>query len=183
MESFRLVCRDGRGEWYMHEADAESALAAFEHSVASGRSPHVVVPVRLGRGVENSIVQRWKQGAVELGDCLNCGYELKGLVRAADGFAQCPECGVGVVMKPLPVEPPPFSPLSAPNFKPGAVLESWGLTFSLIGLIFFPLAILGILLGAFAYEYSRGARGTWAMRLGTAAVVIGLLIFFARGLF
>jgi len=182
MESFRLVCRDERGEWHMQDLEAADATAAFEAASALGLSPHVVVPTRLGRGPENAIVQRWKQGAVELGECLHCGYDLKGLIRAADSFAICPECGVGVVMRRSreSFEQPE---IAAPNFKPGSVLDAWGLTFSLIGFIFFPLAILGIVLGVFAYEYSRGVRGVWAMRIGTASLVIGFLIFFARGWF
>lgn len=183
MESFRLVCRDGRGEWYMHEVEADTAIGAFEQAAAAGRTPHVVVPERLGRGIENMIVQRWKQGGVELGDCLNCGYDLKGLIRAADSFALCPECGVGAVMRPVPADPAPFRPPAAPNFKPGATLDAWGIVFSIIGFIFFPVAILGIVLGVFAYEHSRGVRGVWAMRIGTAALVIGFLVFFASGFF
>ncbi len=176
MEPFRLVCRTPLGEWYMHDTEAENARGAFERAAGSGLSPFVVVPERLGRGVENTVVQRWKMGGTEHGDCLNCGYELKGLIRAADGLAICPECGVGAVMKPGAVEAestPPF----APGFRPGATLDAWGITFSIVGFVFFPLAILGIVLGAFAYEYSRGIRGVWAMRLGVAALVVGFLLF------
>lgn len=178
MESFRLVCRDSRGEWYMHDVNAPDATAAFEAATALELSPHVVVPTRLGRGSENVIVQRWKLGAVEVGDCLNCGYDLAGLIRAADSFALCPECGVGVVMKPRrePLEQPV---IAAPNFKPGATLDSWGITFSVVGILFFPLAVLGIVLGAFAYEHSRGLRGVWAMRIGAAATIIGILLLLA----
>lgn len=182
MESFRLVCRDGRGEWYMHEVEADTALAAFEQAAAAGRAPHVVVPVRLGRGAESAIVQRWKQGGVELGDCLSCGYELRGLVRLADGFAQCPECGVGAVMRPAVAPPVPTSIELVPGFKPGSLLDGWGFMFSVIGFLYFPAAMLGIAMGAVAYELSRGVRGHWAMRAGAAALVIQAMIFFARGL-
>lgn len=178
MDSFRLVCRDARGDWYMHDVSAANALAAFEAAAAMGLSPHVVIPARLGRGNENAIVQRWKQGGLELGECLHCEYELKGLTRAADGLAICPECGVGAVMRPVP--PEPAAPVGLPSFKPGATLDTWGLTFSVLGFLFFPLAILGIVLGVFAYEHSRGSRGTWTMRIGTAALVVGFLLFFAR---
>jgi hypothetical protein len=185
MEPFRLVCRDARGEWYMHDADAASAHAAFEAAAAQGLSPHVVIPARLGRGSENVIVQRWKQGSAELGECLHCGYELTGLVRAADGLAVCPECGVGAVVRRAPAwrEPEPVEPVGSPDFKPGATLEAWGLTFGVVGFLFFPFAILGVVLGALAYEHSRGNRGIWAMRIGTAAAVVGALIFFASRLF
>jgi hypothetical protein len=178
MESFRLVCRTPRGEWYMHDAQADHALAAFERLVAAGQAPHLVIPERLGRGLENTIVQRWKGGASEAVRCLNCDYDLKGLVRASDSFALCPECGVGAIMRPLPPEPE-SPPASAPNFKPGAILAVWGVAFSLLGFLFFPTAVLGITLGAFAYEYSKGVRGIWAMRIGTASLVIGFLLYFA----
>ncbi len=180
MERFRLVCRDGRGEWYIHEATAESPLAAFDSVKANLRAPYVVIPAALQGPQENTIVQRWRHGAAELNDCLNCGYDVRSLMRATDGLAVCPECGVGAIMRPLPPEPETPSPTAIPNFKPGATLEAWGVAFSIIGFIFFPLAILGILLGAFAHEFSRGARGKWAMRLGTAALIIGFLIFFTR---
>ncbi|MBX3405512.1 MAG: hypothetical protein KF869_02010 [Phycisphaeraceae bacterium] len=183
MESFRLVCRDARGEWYMHDVDAANALAAFEAAAAMGLSPHVVIPARLGRGNENAIVQRWKQGGVDLGECLHCEYELRGLVRAADGLAVCPECGVGAIMRPAAPEPETPTPIGLPRFKPGATFEIWGLVFGVLGFLFFPLAILGIALGVFAYEHSSGLRGVWAMRIGTGALVVGVLIFFAGRFF
>lgn len=179
MESFRLVCRDGRGEWYMHEADAESALAAFERTTASLREPFVVIPARLGRSTESSIVQRWKLGASELGDCLNCSYDLKGLIRPTDGLAICPECGVGAVMKPRPVDPLPDNPLALP-FKQGELLATWAMVFSLIGLVFVSAAFLGIAMGVLAHEMSRGKHGFWGMRIGTAALVIHAVILAAR---
>lgn len=181
MESFRLVCRDGRGEWYMHEEGAPNALAAFEAAAAMGLSPHVVIPARLGRGSENAIVQRWKQGGLELGECLHCEYQLRGLTRAADGLAICPECGVGALMRPAPPAPEQAAASGRPGFKPGAALAAWGLAFSVIGFLLFPLAILGIVLGVFAHEYSRGRRGAWAVRIGASALVVGVLVFFASG--
>lgn len=175
MEPFRLVCRDSRGEWYMHDAQADSALAAFE-SAATGHAPYIVVPVRLGRSAENAIVQRWRQGATELGDCIHCGYDLKGIIRNTHGLAICPECGVGTVMKPL--ASPAIDPIEfVPSFKPGLMLERCGIIFSILGFFFFPLAFVGIVMGAFAHEFSRGVRGAWAIRAGIVSLVIGFLLF------
>lgn len=180
MESFRLVCRDERGEWHMQDLEAADATAAFEAASALGLSPHVVVPTRLGRGPENAIVQRWKQGAVELGECLHCGYDLRGLVRAADRLAICPECGVGAVMKPVVAAQMSGQIELVPGFKPGLMLDRWGMAISVLGFVYFPVAFVGILMGVFAHEFSRGARGRSAIGTGVAALVVNLLIFVAK---
>lgn len=163
----------------MHEVEAESALAAFEKTTAALREPFVVVPTKHGRGIESNVIQRWKLGASELGNCLNCGYELKGLIRAADGLAICPECGVGAVMKPRPADPLPENPLAMP-FKQGELLATWAMVFGLIGFVYVTAAFLGITMGALAHEMSRGRHGFWGMRIGTAALVIHALILFVR---